>query len=165
MKKLIIILVTLSLSVVYTVNAQNDVSSCKTYMVPRNIIFSPPFFLYRRGLFIMSFDYDNNKCLEINYPAIFSFVDIFEHSFKQIGDTLEVDLSDISGIEETNRFLLKGNRLYRLNIYGEISKRSRGYKLINDKKISRIQQKNKDSFKNNHIIIEDSCFRLEKQQK
>ena len=48
---------------------------------------------------------------------------------------------------------------------GTIGKRSRGLKLINNKAISRLQEKYKNSFKYDHIIIEDSCFRLDKQQK
>lgn len=159
----------LGISLFFCCNAkcQSNVSSCKTYKTPK-IVFHPNLLVmrtYSRALHIMSFDYNNNKCLEITYPAFSSFIDIFEHSFKQIGDTLEVDLSDIAGIEETDHFLMKGNRLYRLNIYGEIKKGSKGLKLLNDKAISRLQKKYKNSFKHDHIIIEDSCFRLEKQQK
>ena len=133
-------------------------------MAPRKIILHPAFFLQRGGLHIMSFDYDNNKCLDILFPAG-GLDDFSEHSFKQIGDTLEIDLSDIAGIEATSHFLIKGNRLYRMN-YGEIiKKRSRGLKLINDKVLSRIQQKYEYRFKSFHLIIEDSCIRLDKQQK
>ncbi len=78
--------------------------------------------------------------------------DFSEYSFKQIGDTLN-RYDDY--YDEIVPFLIKGNRIYMLTINGEKPKRSKGLKLINDKKISRIQQKNKDSFKNNHIIIED----------
>lgn len=142
------------------VKCQSNVSSCKTYMAPRNIIFHPAFFLQRRGLFILSFDYDNNKCLEIVYST--GGIDtIEEYSFKQIGDTL-IRCEDY--YNSCRHELIKGNRIHSIGADGKVIK-GPGLKLINDKTLIKIQQKYEYRFKRDHLIIEDSCIRLDKQQK
>ena len=72
---------TLGISLLLCCNAicQSNVSSGKTYV-------TPGWFL-KKGIFIMSFDYDNNKSLEIVYSTG-SIVIVEEFNFKQIGDTL-----------------------------------------------------------------------------
>ena len=52
-----------------------------------------------------------------------------------------------------------------MRIDGTVSKRAKGLKLINNKALSRIKQKYEYRFKTDHLIIEDSCIRLDKQQK
>ncbi|MBO7523048.1 MAG: hypothetical protein J6T30_04270, partial [Bacteroidales bacterium] len=71
----------LGISLLFCCNArcQSSVSSGKTYV-------TPGWFL-KKGIFISSFDYNNNKCLDIVYST--GGIDICEeYSFKQIGDTL-----------------------------------------------------------------------------